>query len=287
MGNAGSTSPPSLGKAHFPHLEWKIHDFSALLKTGTKSAKSSYLHCSGYKWFLQVTPSTSKRTGVETPYVGLCLKLCWSSLEPGDTVNAAFELSVYNHSKRIYCGYKASHNFDLENTLSKNEFTSPQKKDVVVHKKASTIQNLFIQKKGFIEGTYTWTMDNYLELNTKNLVFSPTFEVGGHKWCIGMYPHGDRHITDCVSLYLFLNASDELSAESGMAVELTLSILNQKNGKHFSMTTGLFVLPGASGWGWPWFLSLKKFKDPLGGCLVGSRCVVKADFTIVGSSNVG
>ncbi|KAM0823052.1 hypothetical protein ACQ4PT_071124 [Festuca glaucescens] len=287
MGNAGSTSPPSLGKAHFPHLEWKIHDFSALLKTGTKSAKSSYLHCSGYKWFLQVTPSTSKRTGVETPYVGLCLKLCWSSLEPGDTVNAAFELSVYNHSKRIYCGYKASHNFDLENTLSKNEFTSPQKKDVVVHKKASTIQNLFIQKKGFIEGTYTWTMDNYLELNTKNLVFSPTFEVGGHKWCIGMYPHGDRHITDCVSLYLFLNASDELSAESGMAVELTLSILNQKNGKHFSMTTGLFVLPGAIGGGWPKFLPLQKFKDPSAGYLVGSSCVVKADFTIVGSSNDG
>jgi hypothetical protein len=42
-----------------------------------------------------------------------------------------------------------------------------------------------------------------------------------------------------------------------------------------------------SGWGWVDFIPLKKFKDPSGGYLVESKCVVKADFTIVGSSNDG
>ena len=52
----------------------------------------------------------------------------------------------------------------------------------MVLKKATTLQNLFIQKKGLIKGTYTWTMDNYHELDLKRYVCSPTFEVGGHKW---------------------------------------------------------------------------------------------------------
>jgi hypothetical protein len=59
--------------------------------------------------------------------------------------------------------------------------TSPQKKDVVVQEKATTVQNLFVQNKGLIKGTYTWTMDNYLELDS-DFIRSPTFEVGGHKW---------------------------------------------------------------------------------------------------------
>jgi hypothetical protein len=56
-----------------------------------------------------------------------------------------------------------------------------QKKDVVVQEKATTVQNLFVQNKGLIKGTYTWTMDNYLELDS-DFIRSPTFEVGGHKW---------------------------------------------------------------------------------------------------------
>lgn len=53
-----------------------------------------------------MTPPMHKKPGAETPYVGLCLHLSWTSLEPGETVNAAFELSVYNHAKKIYCGRK-------------------------------------------------------------------------------------------------------------------------------------------------------------------------------------
>ncbi|XP_044377821.1 uncharacterized protein [Triticum aestivum] len=316
MGNTGSTSPASLGKSHVPHLEWKIHDFSALLETGATSAKSSHFHYSGYKWFLKVIPM-HKKPGAETPYVGLCLKLGSKTLEPCDTVNAVFELSVYNRAKRVYCGRRASHNFDLNNTHSKNECLIPlqellkssaflvddscvfgvkilkiklfstEKKAAVVPKKVTTVQNLFIQKKGLIKGTYTWTMDNYHELDSKRFVCSPTFEAGGHKWHVGMYPHGRRNITNHVSLFLYLESSDKLCDESGKVVELTLSILDQKNGKHSTITSGLLVFGGESSWGWPKFLTVKKFKNPSRGYVVGSRCVVKTDFTIVGSSNDG
>uniref|UniRef100_A0A8I6X2F5 MATH domain-containing protein n=1 Tax=Hordeum vulgare subsp. vulgare TaxID=112509 RepID=A0A8I6X2F5_HORVV len=170
--------------------------------------------------------------------------------------------------------------------ILKIDVSSPEKKAVVVHKKATTVQNIFVQKKGFITGTYTWTMNNFLELDLQHFVRSPTFEVGGHKWYVGMYPRGNKYSTDCVSLYLYLDATEELHLESKKVVLMTLSILDQKNGKHLSATSGLLVFADThSSWGWPDFLGLKKLKDPSGGYVVGSSCVVKADLTIVGSSN--
>lgn len=57
---------------------------------------------------------------------------------------------------------------------------SPEKKHVVISEKPITVQNLFLLKKDFVKGTYTWTMNNYLDL--KLPVNSPAFEIGGHKW---------------------------------------------------------------------------------------------------------
>jgi hypothetical protein len=50
----------------------------------------------------------------------------------------------------------------------------------------------------------------------------------------------------------------------------------------FVVITGFFVCEDR--WGWPNFLGLKKLKK---GYVVGSSCIVKADLTIVGSSNDG
>ncbi|KAM3402785.1 hypothetical protein ACQJBY_006543 [Aegilops geniculata] len=250
-----------------------------------------------------------KEAGSVTPYVALRLASSELSLVPAHTVHAVFELSICNHSKGMYYGCKASYNFDFKNFYSKEhcliplkkllkssaflvddgsvfaveilkiDVCSPEKKAVVVQKKATTVQNLFVQEKGFVKGTYTWNMNNFLELDLDHCVRSPTFEVGGHK-C--MYPRGDFYSTDCLSLYLSLDASNELHLESKKVAVMTLSILNQKNGKHLTKTSGLFVCDG--GWGWPNFLELKKLKK---GYVVGSSCIVKADLTIVGLSNDG
>ncbi|XP_044971307.1 uncharacterized protein LOC123432154 isoform X1 [Hordeum vulgare subsp. vulgare] len=316
------------GKTHVPDLEWKINDFSSLLETGAKSAASAAFHCSGYNWYLKVNP-VRKETGSETPYVALSLMTSRASMMPGHTVHVVFELSIYNHSKGMYCGCKATYNFHFKNTYSKEhcliplqellkspaflvndscvfgveilkiDVSSPEKKAFVVQKKATTVQNLFVQKKGFVKGTYTWNIDNFLELDLDHFVCSPTFEVGGHKWYpiifevtlpiffnryVQMYPRGDKHSTDCLSLYLRLDASDELHLESKKVIVMTLSILDQKNGKHLTATSGLLVFTGGHGWGWADFLGLKKLKDPSGGYVVGSSCIMKADLTIFGSS---
>uniref|UniRef100_A0ACD5TNM0 Uncharacterized protein n=1 Tax=Avena sativa TaxID=4498 RepID=A0ACD5TNM0_AVESA len=315
MGNCRSTARVLPGKNHVLDLEWKIQDFSSLLETGAKSARSDRFHCSGFEWDLEVSPM-HKKLDARTAYVALRLVMtARKRVEQGHSVHAVFELSIYNHSNGTYYGCKASHTFDLKNFYSnkhcliplqellksaaflvddscvfgveilKVDVTSPEKKAVVVHKKTTTVQNLFVQNKGFIKGTYTWTMDNFPKLDSKHFVRSPTFEVGGHKWYIVMYPCGDKYSTGCLSLYLYLDASKKLPLESKKVVTVTLSILDQKNGKHFTRTTGLLVY--TKGFGWADFLGLKKLKDPSGGYLVGSHCLIKADLTIVGSSTEG
>ncbi|VAH22317.1 unnamed protein product [Triticum turgidum subsp. durum] len=316
MGNSGSTAPAPLGKTHVPDLEWKVHDFSVLLETKATSAISALFHCSAYNWCLLLTPK-HKQDDKENLYVALSLMISKGDLEQGQTVHAVFELSIFNHSNGMYCGYKASYNFAFNNAQSKKEcliplqellkssaflvddscvfgveilkidVSSPEKKAVVVQKKATIVQNLFVQKKGFIKGTYTWTINNFLELDSQNFVRSPTFEVGGHKWYIGMYPHGERRSTDCLALGLYLESLDELFIESRKVVQITLSILDQKTGKYFTRTTDLLVCTHREGWGWFDFLPLKELQGMSRGYLIESKCVLKADFTIFGSSNDG
>jgi hypothetical protein len=55
----------------------------------------------------------------------------------------------------------------------------------------------------------------------------------------------------------------------------------------FMVIAGLRVFSGPYGWGWPYFVGLKELKDPSRGYLVGSKCVIRADLTIVGSSTDG
>ncbi|CAL4942339.1 unnamed protein product [Urochloa decumbens] len=163
---------------------------------------------------------------------------------------------------------------------------SSQNKPTVIPKEPIMIQNIFLQKKGFIKGTYTWTMNNFLGM--KLPVLSPAFEVGGHKWHINMYPLGDQYSTNSLSLYLHQHDLNKLPLESGMMIELTLSILDQKHEKHYTVTGRfLFAKTAKNGWGWPNFIPLKTLMDPSRGYLVGSNCILKADATIIGSSNDG
>ncbi|XP_015697297.1 uncharacterized protein LOC102717467 [Oryza brachyantha] len=313
MGNSCITgAPPALPvKIHDPVFLWKIYGFSALLQRGSLVACSATFRCSGYKWFLEVRPM-HKTVADETPYVALNLALSRTGFQAGYTMNVVFVLSLYNYSKGNFLVFKASYSFDVKNTHSGNiclisheellkssEYLlddtcvlgveilqvdvcpSPNRsyrKVVEVPKKFVSVQNLFLQKKGFTKGDYTWTMNNFLELDLKLSVPSP-FEIGGCKWFIRMYPRGDEYSTNSLSMFLHPQSSDELSPESGMMIELTLSILNQEHVPLYKLSAR-FVFADNNGWGWSNFIGLNKFKD-----LVGSSCIVKADITIIGSSS--
>ncbi|CAL4933907.1 unnamed protein product [Urochloa decumbens] len=106
---------------------------------------------------------------------------------------------------------------------------------------------------------------------------------GKNTWHITMFPYGYGYAKDFVSMYLNLNDPKHLPPQSGMMmIELTLSILDQEHGQHYTHQ-GRFPFSSKTNWGWPYFVPLKTLKDPSKGYLVGSKCVVKADITIIGS----
>uniref|UniRef100_A0A0E0BBR2 MATH domain-containing protein n=1 Tax=Oryza glumipatula TaxID=40148 RepID=A0A0E0BBR2_9ORYZ len=317
MAHEVMASDALLVKIHNPVFLWKVYGFSALLQRGALAAKSAAFHCSGYNWYLKVSPM-HKTLGDGTPHVALSLVLSRLSFKPDYTMNAVFVLSMYNHSKGNFLVVKASYNFDVKNTHSRNiclisledqlkssEYLlddtcvlgveilqidvcrSLKKKNIKVQKKFLflqkkkfvSVQNLFLQKKDFTKGDYTWTMNNFPELDLKPSVLSPAFEIGRRKWFIRMYPRGDEYSTNSLSMYLFPQSWDKLLPEPGMMIELTLSILNQNNAQ-LHKVSGRFVFASKNGWGWSNFIALNKLKD-----LVGSSCIVKADITIIGSSS--
>ncbi|KAL6640944.1 hypothetical protein ACP70R_019125 [Stipagrostis hirtigluma subsp. patula] len=318
---------PRLGKTHDPAFKWKVHGFSALLERGAISANSAHFHCCGYKCdvisshhlrYLEVAPM-HKNSGDGISYVAICLSLSRSSFKPDYFINAVFELSMHNHSNGTYCGRKARYSFHVKKThsekiclipldelLKSSEFlvddccafgvrilkadvSSPKgmPSAIVIPEKPISVQNLFLQKKGFIKGNYTWTIYNFLDL--KLPVRSPTFEVGEHKWNIRVHPLGNEYSTNSVSLFLHLHDLKNLpDPDSGVKIELTVSILDQNHGKHFTIT-GRFVFASAAkvGWGWSNFIPLETLNDPSRAYLAGSSYILKADITIIGSSNDG
>jgi hypothetical protein len=59
-------------------------------------------------------------------------------------------------------------------------YVSPKNNLAVAPDNTITIQEVFLQKKEFIKGNYTWNVNNFLAL--KDPVLSPAFEACGHKW---------------------------------------------------------------------------------------------------------
>ncbi|KAM0859305.1 hypothetical protein ACQ4PT_047246 [Festuca glaucescens] len=322
MGNSFTTrasSPALLGKPLDPCFKWTIHNFTAVLERGAMPINSAPFHFAGHKWFMCVSPSHRESFAV-TPYVALSLGLSIRSLdfEPDYTVVAEFVLAIYNYSNGLYYGCEARYSFYVNNTNSTIEYLMPlkallkspdfvvndccvfgveilkvdvfprEKKPVVVQKKAPTVQNLFIQKNGFITRTCTLTMSNFLELNLEHCVPSSPFEIEGHKWYFAVYPRGDQYSTSFLSLYLCMDASDKLPPKSGKLVELSLSIVDQKHGKHYTKKSPAFIVfAGECRWGWSNFIPLSIFRDTSCGYLVRSCCIIKAEMTVIGSSNGG
>ncbi|TVU30377.1 hypothetical protein EJB05_21993, partial [Eragrostis curvula] len=99
-------------------------------------------------------------------------------------------------------------------TILKADVSSPKRKSAAFPKEPSTrVQNLFLQKKEFIKGAYTWAVN--ISTWSKLEIRFPMFEVGGHKWHINMYPLGNEHSTKSLSLFLYLHDPSELPLDSG------------------------------------------------------------------------
>jgi hypothetical protein len=81
--------------------------------------------------------------------------------------------------------------------------------------------------------------------STYSKIFEPSLHIFFNRY-ICMYPRGDRCSTDCLSLHLCLDASNDVPHESKNVAKMTLSIQDQKNGKHVNLTTGSSLLSNYS-----------------------------------------
>lgn len=320
MGNsfAAGSAPALLGETHDPCFKWKIHDFS-VLPMGDLPFNCAPFIFSGYRWFLQLSPIHRTKPFFAIPYVALSLGIARGQgclgLEPGVMMAVVFEFSIYNYSDRAYYGCKATHNFDVKHIYSKKEclipltkllkspdflandccvfgvdilkidIIFPEEMPIVVQKNSTAVQNLFIEKLPYIKWTYSVTIDNFLEQFTERFVISK-FELDGQKWYFGIYPRGNRYSNNCLSLFLHLDGSDEAPHEYGKLVELTLSILDERRGNHFTKKCqGLAVFAGKCHWGLSEFIPLTTLFDPSRGYLVGSSCTLRAEMVMIGSSS--
>ncbi|CAN6304855.1 unnamed protein product [Urochloa humidicola] len=155
-----------------------------------------------------------------------------------------------------------------------------KRKPIMVPNKPTIVQRVFLQNKEFIRN-YSWTIKKFRPW--KILISSLSFEVCGHKWNITMFPYGNGYVEDFVSLYLNLHDPRHLPPRFGMImIELILSIVDQEHGQHYTHQ-GRLPFSRETNWGWPYFVPLKTLKDPSKGYIVGSKCIVKADITIIGS----
>ena len=180
----GPTSPPVvLGGVLFFSSYWTfyllIQRYAALLRVREK------------KWLTRVEAGCIV-LGKFVPYnfIGVYFSYCYLYLWA-----ASYHFHVkQTHSKRECL-------IPLDEVLKSSDFlvddscvfgvrilkadVSSQNEPIVIPKKPNTVQNIFLQKKGFIKGTYTWTMNNFLDM--KLPVFSPAFDVGGQKWYASIF----------------------------------------------------------------------------------------------------
>jgi hypothetical protein len=85
--------------------------------------------------------------------------------------------------------------------LKVNAFSSENNGNLI-QKKATTVQNLFIQNHGFIRGTYSLNIMNFLEVNTTDCICCPTDEFDGHKWYLCMIYINHLIALLCHQLYI-------------------------------------------------------------------------------------
>jgi len=120
---------------------------------------------------------------------------------------------------------------------------------------------------------YRWRIDNVSQIRQK--LYSPEFTVGGYKWRVLIFPHGNN--VQYVSMYLDVADAKNLGNDWCRYARFQLSILNQKDiAKSHGQDAEKRFNPQESDWGFREFLPLLKFKSPEAGFLVNDTCFVEA-----------
>lgn len=125
-------------------------------------------------------------------------------------------------------------------------------------------------------GKFTWRIDNFSQINKRELR-SNSFDVGGYKWYILIYPQG-CDVCNHLSLFLCVANHDKLLPGWSHFAQFTIAVINRdpKNSK-YSDTLHRFWKKEHD-WGWKKFMELSKLHD---GFVVEDVLTIKAQVQVI------
>ncbi|XP_038682563.1 ubiquitin carboxyl-terminal hydrolase 12-like [Tripterygium wilfordii] len=116
------------------------------------------------------------------------------------------------------------------------------------------------------------------------------FEVGGYKWCLALYPNGnkDENADGHVSLYLVIKETEKLPACWDVNASFKFFVFDQIRDKYLTIEG----VDGSSKrfnvikteWGFSQLLSIESLRNASNGYLVGDSCMFGAEVFISKSS---
>ncbi|KAF9601031.1 hypothetical protein IFM89_015016, partial [Coptis chinensis] len=120
---------------------------------------------------------------------------------------------------------------------------------------------------------------------------SAVFEVGGYNWKLSLCPNNIQNGQRYLSLYLVMADDSSLTPDWEIKAEFRLFLYNQITGKY--LMAEAFCSSGTherrfssvkKEWGFSQFISMRTFKNPSNGYLVGDSCVIGAEVLPIRSS---
>mmetsp|Transcript_10448 Transcript_10448/g.28559 ORF Transcript_10448/g.28559 Transcript_10448/m.28559 type:complete len:581 (+) Transcript_10448:124-1866(+) len=125
-------------------------------------------------------------------------------------------------------------------------------------------------------GKFTWKISNFSDISKRELR-STTFDVGGYKWYILVYPQG-CDVCNHLSLFLCVADYDKLLPGWSHFAQFTIAVVNKDPKKSKYSDTLHRFCKKEHDWGWKKFMELSKVLD---GFTVADTLVIKAQVQVI------
>ncbi|KAJ7950838.1 putative TRAF-like family protein [Quillaja saponaria] len=238
------------------HYMLKIKSYSLLAATGVEKYESGVFEVGGYSWRLIVYPNGRKSISEEGGHISLALQIVEvEKLSLGWEVLVSFKFFVHDQICDKYLTIQSV------NCTGKSECLSMVKEPN--------------------NGTYTWTIKPFSEVENKNVHESELFVVGGKNWNIELYPKGDAtEKGKSLSVFLRLVDLESLAPNRKLYAEFKFRIRRQF-GKNYE-TTGKSWFGGSNiSWGFSKTLSLADLKNVSKSYIYNDTLVVEVEFIVL------
>ncbi|KAL9274711.1 TNF receptor-associated factor homolog 1b-like protein [Drosera capensis] len=114
-------------------------------------------------------------------------------------------------------------------------------------------------KPSELYGKYTWKIQKFSKINKRD-IRSNAFDIGGHKWCISIYPQGCE-VSNHLSLFLCVSNHEKLLPGWSQLAQFTIAVVNNDPTKSKYSDTLHRFRHKEHDWGWKKFLELSKLSQ--------------------------